>query len=166
MEGVGMCVEDGFNESEVILIKNVDVRLVGQSYEITVPYDDQIENISEAFDQAHERAYGYSSPISPREIVNVRISAIVKLPKFKMKNLPKGEKEPQSSSIKGVREVYIHNKWIEVKIFDKSLLRDGDIIRGPSIIEQEDTTILIDKGWYGFVQSDGHIILTRIQEEG
>ena len=164
--GVEMCIEDGFKESEVEIIKNVDIRLIGQSYEITVPYHDEIQKISEAFDIAHKQAYGYSSPDSPREVVNIRVSAVVYLPKLNLISLPQGDITPPDNSYKGLRKIYIHHNWMEAKVYIRSSLLAGNIIKGPSVIEQEDSTILIDVGWNASVEPDGHLILTQIKEEG
>jgi len=161
-KGITMCVEDGFIEKDVVIMKDLDIRLVGQSYEITVPYDDELTVISDSFDRAHEQAYGYSSPDSPREAVNIRVSALVRLPKFTLASLPLGGKEPSKESFSGVRKVYLKKKWVNAKIYQKSLLRSGNIIQGPSIIEQADSTCLIDFGWEAEVLPDGHLILTNL----
>ena len=163
-EGINQCVEDGFNQDEVIVVKAVDVRLIGQSYEITVPYSNNIREISQLFDTAHNQAYGYSSPEAPHEIINIRVSAIVPLPKFPLAKLPQGEEVPPPSSLLEVRKVYLNGKWEDVKIYQKSLLGSSNKIVGPCIIEQADTTVLVDGGWIMEVLVDGHIVMEKIQE--
>lgn len=161
-QGIDMCIKDGFTEKNVVIMKDLDIRLVGQSYEITVPYDDEISIISESFDKAHEQAYGYCSPESPREVVNIRVSALVRLPKFSLASLPTGMKEPPEESFVGLRKVYLKQHWVDVKIYQKSHLQSGNLINGPSIIEQADTTCFIDFGWLAEVLPDGHLILTKL----
>ncbi|MCK4849352.1 MAG: hypothetical protein KAT16_10015, partial [Candidatus Heimdallarchaeota archaeon] len=161
-KGTKMCVDDGFTQKDVILLKELDIRLVGQSYEITVPYDDELTSISDSFDKAHEQAYGYSSPDSPREVVNIRVSALVRMPKFSLTSLPTGGKEPPTESFTGVRKVYLKQEWTDAKIYQKSFLQSGNVIQGPSIIEQADSTCLIDFGWKAEVLPDGHLILTKL----
>jgi N-methylhydantoinase A len=164
-EGVVMCIEDGFQKSDVIIIKNVDIRLKGQSYEITVPFSEDLSILSESFDEAHLRAYGYSSPSSPREVVNVRVSCYVPLPKFSMTVLPVGDISPPDNSMKGTRNVFLKDRWIKMDIYQKDLLLAGNLISGPAIIEQSDSTIFIDINWNAKVTPDGHMIITKIVSE-
>ncbi|MHA1994210.1 MAG: hydantoinase/oxoprolinase family protein [Candidatus Hodarchaeales archaeon] len=160
-DGVKLCIEDGFSQEDIIIVKNVDIRLVGQSYEITVPYTSNIEEISKLFDKAHEKAYGYSSPDAPHEIINIRVSAIVTLPKFSLARLPQGSESPSPKSFLEVRNVYINGGWKEANVYQKSLLSAGNKIIGPSIIEQADSTILVDIGWKMEVLEDGHIVMNK-----
>lgn len=164
-EGIKMCVEDGFTESSVITMKHVDLRLKGQSYEITVPYNDVISELSQSFDIAHQRAYGYSSPSSPREIVNARVSCYVPLPKFKMTTLRVGSSVPPEESLEETRSVFLNGKWNKINIYRKNSLLAKNIIHGPAIIEQTDSTIFVDFNWSAEVTSDGHLILIRTSEE-
>jgi N-methylhydantoinase A len=160
-----MCIKDGFAEKNVVIMKDLDIRLVGQSYEITIPYDNEISKISESFDEAHEQAYGYCSSDSPREVVNIRVSALVRLPKFSLASLPPGGVKPPEESYIGIRKVYLKQQWVEVNVYRKSHLLSGNLISGPSIIEQADTTCFIDVGWLAEVLSDGHLILTKLNGE-
>ncbi|MFX0123470.1 MAG: hydantoinase/oxoprolinase family protein [Candidatus Hodarchaeota archaeon] len=160
-QGVQLCIEDGFSEKDILIARNLDLRLIGQSYELTVPFYGRIEAVSHAFDEAHKQAYGYASPEAPREIVNLRVAAMVPLPKFKLSPLPIGATNPKNAQT-GTREVFLKNKWIEVNIYQKSQLEANNVIEGPSIIEQNDSTTLVDIGWVAEVKNDGHLILRRL----
>ncbi|MFW9854830.1 MAG: hydantoinase/oxoprolinase family protein [Candidatus Thorarchaeota archaeon] len=161
-QGVQLCIEDGFEEKDVLIARNLEIRLVGQSYELSVPYYGHIEVISDAFDKIHEKTYGYATPDDPKEIVNLRISAMVPLPRFRMPRLESGnaqtlETQPLS------RSVYLDNRWQSSYVHQKSRLKANNILKGPCIIEQDDTTILINLGWQAIVKSDGHMVLTRLK---
>ncbi|MFX0212269.1 MAG: hydantoinase/oxoprolinase family protein, partial [Candidatus Hodarchaeota archaeon] len=159
-KGVQLCVEDGFSEKDVIIARNLDLRLVGQSYELSVPFYGKIEATSHAFDEAHKKAYGYASPKAPREIVNLRVAAMVSLPKFELSPLSIGDTDPKDAQT-GTRDVFLKNNWIEANIYQKSQLKANNLIEGPSIIEQNDSTTLVDIGWRAEVNNNGHLILSR-----
>lgn len=159
-QGIKLCVEDGFSSKDVLVARQLDIRLVGQSHELRVPYYGQLDTISLSFDKVHEQAYGYSSPDEPREIVNIRVSAMVPLPKFSLPTLPEGDSNPENAKI-GLREVFLKDNFIKVAIYNKSRLYANDIIKGPSIIEQADSTTLVNEGWYAEVKSDGHLLLKK-----
>ncbi|MFW9902898.1 MAG: hydantoinase/oxoprolinase family protein [Candidatus Thorarchaeota archaeon] len=161
-QGVQLCIEDGFSEKDILVARNLDLRLIGQSYELTVPFFGKKEAVSHAFDQAHKQAYGYASPDAPREIVNLRVAAMVSLPKFKLPPLPKGTsnaKEAQTST----RKIFIKGEWIEADIYQRSLLKANNIVNGPSIIEQNDSTTFIDIGWVAEVMKDRHLLVKRFK---
>ncbi|WP_455463306.1 hydantoinase/oxoprolinase family protein, partial [Candidatus Hodarchaeum mangrovi] len=153
--GVNQCMDDGFKEKDVMITRSLDVRLIGQSYELSVPYYGDLKATSHAFDKAHEKAYGYSSPDARREIVNIRVAALVPLPKFHLRSLPSGKKSPPEESHQGRREIFLQGQWCEVEIFLKSMLEGNNIIDGPAIIEQNDSTTLISPHWQGEVILDG-----------
>ncbi|MHA2225136.1 MAG: hydantoinase/oxoprolinase family protein [Candidatus Hodarchaeales archaeon] len=164
-QAIQQCIEDGFSKRDVLIACNLDIRLVGQSYELTVPYYEQLEAVSVAFDKAHKQAYGYASPDAPREIVNVRVAAMVPLPKFELTSLLNGEENPPNEALIDGRKIYLKDEWIECNVYRKSKLKANNVINGPSIIEQADSTILIESEWFGLVQKDGHLLLKRKNRE-
>jgi N-methylhydantoinase A len=121
----------------------------------------RIEAVSHAFDVAHKQAYGYASPDAAREIVNLRVAVMVPLPKFKLSSLSMGTPDPKYAQT-GSRKVFLRNKWIEANIYQKSKLRANNMIEGPSLIEQSDSTTLVDIGWKAEVKNDGHLLLRRL----
>ncbi|MHA2304983.1 MAG: hydantoinase/oxoprolinase family protein, partial [Candidatus Hodarchaeales archaeon] len=159
-QGIKLCVEDGFLSKDVLVARQLDLRLVGQSHELTVPYYGHLEAASLSFDKVHEQAYGYASPDEKREIVNLRVSAMVPLPKFTLSPFPEGNSNPNNAEI-GTREVFLRDRHIEARIYRKSLLATNNIIEGPSIIEQADSTTLVNVGWYAKVKKDGHLVLRK-----
>jgi N-methylhydantoinase A len=163
-QGIDLCVDDGFNEEKVLIARQLDVRLVGQSYELTVPFYGNLKAVSLAFDKAHEIAYGYASPDAPREIVNLRVAAMVPLPKFELSILPKGSSDPPENAKSGKRQIFLRNEWVEAEIYQKSKLEAFNLIEGPSIIEQPDSTTFVDEGWEAEVISDGHMLLKRVSK--
>ncbi|MBI2223157.1 MAG: hypothetical protein HYU53_18365 [Acidobacteria bacterium] len=64
---------EGFERERSVVERALDVRYVGQSHEITVPFD---ADYRAEFDRRHRRLYGYASSGRPTEVVNVRVKAI------------------------------------------------------------------------------------------
>ena len=48
---------------------------------------------------------------------------------------------------------------VEAEIYDRGGLAPGAEIAGPAIVEQADTTVLIEPGWSGRVAQNGTLIL-------
>ena len=63
---------EGFSEPEIRLKTSLEMRYVGQAYEIAVPFERGFE---QAFHRMHERLYGYSNAARATEIVQLRVKA-------------------------------------------------------------------------------------------
>jgi N-methylhydantoinase A/oxoprolinase/acetone carboxylase beta subunit len=63
---------EGFAGSRAKCTRWIDVRYVGQSYEITLPFT---AGYRAAFDGLHGRVYGYANSARPVEVVNLRVVA-------------------------------------------------------------------------------------------
>jgi N-methylhydantoinase A/oxoprolinase/acetone carboxylase beta subunit len=111
--------------------------------------EDDVKAICDTFTGIHESRYGSLAaiPVTGINIENFYLFATVplhkpSLPSFKL------EQESPRMALKGKRPVYWkqHNDFKETEIYDADLLRAGNIIQGPSIIEARDTTIVLPPG--------------------
>lgn len=118
----------------------VDARYVGQSYELTVPYLDDLEAQCKEFDKAHEARYGFSDPDARMEIVVARVVAL----QGGMTQLPKqaatGSTYPEPFEH---RKVYIGGDWFDVPVYQRVDIATGAELHGPLIIEQLDSTVFV-----------------------
>ena len=83
-EGIETLKQEGFQESDISLMRSLDMRYVGQAHEVTVPLgaSTTLPGLREAFHQKHEATYGHAAPEEPVEIVNLRVGAIGKVEKI------------------------------------------------------------------------------------
>ena len=72
-EGYTKFMHKAFPKLSIRIVQLLDVRYRGQSYELSIPFSEDIHN---TFDAHHQKAYGYSRPDAPLEIVNIRVRAI------------------------------------------------------------------------------------------
>ena len=102
------------------------MRYVGQSYELTVPLPaeqldaSKIDRVLEQFHIEHDRAYGYSAPTEPVEFVNLRLTAIGKIAKPRLREL-KGNNTDIAAAQKATRSVYFAESdgYVECPIYDR-----------------------------------------------
>jgi N-methylhydantoinase A/oxoprolinase/acetone carboxylase beta subunit len=138
-----------------------DVCYVGQAYHLEIPLQakaaNPIETLYRDFLVAHDRVYGHSTEGAAR-IVNLRSihRSVVGRPEPAAAAGPGGNNRP-----KGKRPVLTAESgdFVPAKVYDRSALAAGFEIRGPAIVEQPDTTTLIEPGWRATVV-DGALILT------
>lgn len=58
------------------------------------------------------------------------------------------------------RNVWFSGKWLETPIVSRDTLRHGDSINGPAVVEQLDTTTVIEPGDIGMIDAQGNLIIT------
>lgn len=143
------------NFIDIIMEEYIDVRYVGQSYEITLGYKRNM-NIKNVFDNEHKKLYGYSSN-DPIEIVNAKTIAKVSVPKIE---LTKIKKKPNNITTVN-RDVYFSGEFIKTEIYKWNELYPNLSGKGPAIIEGYDSTIVINKNWKWEVDEYLNVILRR-----
>lgn len=141
----------------------LDMRYKGQNYEIAVPYDKSIQNVEalrERFTETYLRLYSYSSA-DEVQIVNFGLSAIGRISK------PRIEREDyvgedSSSAIMGERMVLLEDGSREnYMLYDREKLHCGNVINGPAIVEQMDSTTIILNNQKAVVDEYFNMIITR-----
>ena len=141
----------------------LDMRYKGQNYEISVPYDKSIQNVEalrERFTETYLRLYSYTSA-DEVQIVNFGLSAIGRISK------PRIEREDyvgedSSSAIMGERMVLLEDGSRENYIlYDREKLHCGNVINGPAIVEQMDSTTIILNNQKAVVDEYFNMIITR-----
>lgn len=162
--------KEGFNAKEVEFIGQADLRYVGQGYELTIPTrglvlgeEDKLL-LKQAFDAEHLRKFVHNAPDLHVELVNVRLTARKAMPSFSMAEQPAGGKSPKAALVSHRRCFFNETGWVEeVPIFNRDLIKCGNQIVGPAIVEQEDSTVVICPGQVAEADKFGNLIL-RIAE--
>jgi len=159
---------DGVPEEQITTQFEVDIRYAGQAFEVPLTIDkavlaaDGIEGILARFDQEHLRLFTFNMD-TPHEIVNLRAVALGEAPALPAAELPKGGDDPSAAKIRD------HTLWMDGKeqaavIYDRALLRQGNVIPGPAIITEMDSTTLVESGCIATVDAVGNILINPVQE--
>ena len=148
----------------------LDMHYVGQTHAIAVPLplqDDgsdfsiDVTAIRGAFENAYRGAYGRLLENTPIRILNLRSAAIGHRPKFDLKLLAGNTEAGANPDPIEERDVWIDGRHWPTPVYDRTDLGTGCGLTGPAIIEQPDTTILIDPGLAGEVDEFGNLLLER-----
>lgn len=145
----------------------LDMAYIGQTHTVPVPLNVSVENgvvtpptlsqIEEAFDVAYEATFGRLLKNGIRRILNLRSAVIGKRPKFDLETLAPTATEMPAH--KALRQVHFADSWCDTAIYDRLALPVGAIVSGPAILEQPDTTVLIEPGLQGRVDRFGNTII-------
>jgi N-methylhydantoinase A len=139
MRGHRDILDEGFPADNILIEKFLDMRYRGQSYELIVPFGN---NVLSDFHRKHQNQYGYSNLTTPVEVVNLRVRAIGKgnPPKLHAQLLHASNPE---KALLGTRPVIFTNERVQTPFFISESLSPGDIFQGPAVVVRDDTTVLI-----------------------
>jgi N-methylhydantoinase A len=168
-EAVAQIRDQGLVRDGVSLVRLADIRYQGQGYELGVPVaggdlaDAQLGEVFQRFHQAHRQRYGYDSPDSPLEVVNLRVTALAKLPRPRLEASKLNGTTNPSGAFQGQRHVYFGGQSVSTSIYDRSILRPGDAVTGPAIMEQLDSTTVVWPNQTAHVDAYRNLVLERVR---
>jgi len=143
----------------------VDIRYHGQGLTITVDFElsdlkkKGLSAIGDKFDVQHEQLFTFSLD-AEQELVNLRAVVKDKALSIKAPSVGRGSKEPTKKSIiDDNAEVFMEGKKQIATIYRRSLLKQGNVVHGPAIVTEMDSTTLILSGHNGRVDKFGNILI-------
>ncbi len=165
-EGVDRLTGDGRDETKITVEPALDLRYVGQSFELSVPLDLQgsdtvtegvLEDAAERFHDRHERRYGHASPTEPIELVTVRcrIRGSVETPTLRA-GVSTGK---AADALTGERQIGFDGAVHETRIYDRGRLPATAEFEGPAIVEGPESTVVVRPGQTARVDEFGSIIV-------
>ncbi|MFC2007892.1 hydantoinase/oxoprolinase family protein [Chloroflexota bacterium] len=154
---------ESVSRGDMVFQRFLDIRYCGQEFSIPVPTPDEYikqadaEAIGKAFNDLHDRRYGYHAADQPIEIVNIRLSAIGKR---KHLGIPARTFGHNEDPLTGKRMVYLNSeKAVECSIYKREKLPPGYEVPGPAIIEEYACTSVLFPGDTATVADTGELII-------
>ncbi|MCZ8183585.1 MAG: hydantoinase/oxoprolinase family protein [Beijerinckiaceae bacterium] len=148
----------------------LDMHYLGQTHTVAVPLtatlkDGRVDlteaDVRAAFEAAYSRAFSRLLPGIPVKIVNLRTAAIGRRPEFDLAALAPSGTTTLEGARTGTRPVWFAGGWHETAIYARLDLPVGARIAGPAILEQPDSTIVVDPGLAARVDAFGNLIVER-----
>ena len=147
----------------------LDLRYVKQYHEVTVSLPREVIDradlgaIARAFHREHDRLYGYNLEAegTALELINVRLRSIGRTEKPALPRLAEGGADPEAAA-RPPRRAFVPRSggYASVPVYDAALLRAGNVIDGPALIERSDTTVLVGAGFVARVDAHGSYLLS------
>jgi N-methylhydantoinase A len=143
--------EDGLPVGQAVAERALDLRYQGQSYTLTVPLgprDLVPAEIESDFHREHERWYGYAKPGAPLELVNLRVTLVWP----RTIGGPDGVGALPAPAARTPEPVGTRDVWSDdgdptpYPVFQRDRIDAGQVVEGPAIVEQYDSTIVLRAG--------------------
>jgi N-methylhydantoinase A len=151
----------GVPEGAISVTRSADMRYLHQGFEINVPVPNgrlsasDIPHLQANFNQEYERMYKRLNPDVAVEAVNWRVIVAGPRPTIKM---PQSDGRPTSTAAtrKGERPAYFPETsgYLDCPVYDRYQLTPGMVVRGPAIIEERESTVVVGPG--AGVEVDAH----------
>ncbi len=165
-QGRADLAREGFSSEQVAVERLLDLRYLGQSYEIVVPYTDKVTGAVASFHAAHERRFGYHNPLERVQVVSVRLKARSR-PTRPVLAQRAGEKQAIVTPAAVQPVIFTTNGTTpqDTAVYKREALLPGMTFKGPAIVTQYDTTTVLPPGWLAEIDAFGHIIARYTGEE-
>jgi N-methylhydantoinase A len=122
--------------------RTVDVRYIGQGYELNVPWSPDSTAFVAAFHALHTEHYGYADARRPVEVVNVRVRIVSATKELALQPAEIHEGDGSQAVLKEKR-IHCEGEWRIGKLYDRPLLCAGDFIAGPAVIAEYSATTFL-----------------------
>jgi N-methylhydantoinase A len=144
---------EGLRPALCVIVRTVDVRYQGQSYEITLPFD---ARLTAAFHTAHRKLYGYADLGRPIEVVNLRVRGCARHAPLQRQPFTSQPAQPPVG-----HRVRWDGRWLQASAYSRAHLAIATRIRGPAVITEFSATTFIPPGWRASVHRSGHLVLSH-----
>jgi N-methylhydantoinase A len=151
-EGREALARSGVKPRSVVVNRSIDMRYVGQEHPVTVDISPEVFRrrdraaIKALFDAVHERRYGTCAPGEQAEVVSLRATVTGVMAEPPLSPIERGGAVPLRSARRGERTCWFGElgKAVATPVYDRTLLRAGNRIAGPALVEEHaSTTVLL-----------------------
>jgi N-methylhydantoinase A len=157
---------EGIAAADRRVVRTVDMRYVGQNYELPVALPAgsiapaTLDALAEGFAVSHQRAYGFVADDDPVELVTFRVEAMGVVRKVEFQPEVEAAADAAPAAI-GERDVWLPEAGglVRCPVYNREQLRAGHRMAGPAIVEQMDATTLLLPGMAGRVERYLNLIL-------
>ena len=150
---------EGVAAADQSLQFEIDVRYAGQAFEVplTIPRQAGIADLTARFDAEHKRLFTFNLTV-PQELVNIRVVALGKAANVSAERIPVGDSDPVAAKVRE-HEVWMDGARHTAIIYDRAKLRAGDIVAGPAVVTEMDSTTLVHIRHTALVDDFGNLLI-------
>ncbi len=147
---------EGIKKKVISIQRTVDLRYRGQSFELTIPFTD---NLKEIFHHTHAKQYGHSFSEREVEVVNLRIRAVGSIIKPIIEPEPLVKNDGSSARIGNTSGLTGENDTSLFSLYLRDQLQPGANFNNPALVFQMDSTTYIPPHWTTGVDGYRNMIL-------
>lgn len=163
-EGRRLVEAEGIGVEDIAVVHGADMQFIGQTHliEVALPGGGfSREEIQRRFDAAYFERFQVDLPEIRASLVNLKTSVIGVRPQIELDALidPDGRAETVDAAQSGTRAVWFDGTWQDTPILLRDRLPRDAQFQGPAILEQLDTTIVVEPGNEVRSDEDGNLLI-------
>ena len=157
-------VDEKVGESRTVFRHFIEARYAGQDFSLPVPVRPDLfdgtyaDFIRSAFNEIHQRQFGYYDVGQSLELVNIRLAAIASR---EHQDLAQPPVTSGTAALVGSRPVFVEtaDRPVACPVYEREFLQPGAHVDGPAIIQEYASTTLMFPGDAGEVAATGELII-------
>ncbi len=157
-EGRLLMLEQGVQEDFIAALFRVHTRYAGSDTQLDVNFADK-DTLRTAFEEAHRKRFGFVMEGKPMVVEAVSVE-IIGINERISDPILETESNAIFSPISRV-QMFSYGEFHETPVFRRGELKPGACIKGPAILIEKNTTIILEPGWEGDITERNHLFLTR-----
>ena len=156
-------IEDGIDENRLEVTYQADLRYAGQAFQITVEFTEAelrakgVAVLTDQFDAEHEQLFTFKLG-DGHEILMIRAVVGASVTLKADISIPKGSGDVSGALIHQSRFFY-EGDWHDAGIYDRGRLGAEDIVVGPAIVSEMDSTTVVLPGYSATVDAVGNLLI-------
>ncbi len=166
----GTLTAEGVPEDDLRVTYSADLRYHGQGFEIPVPVDiDAFDGsggglaaLGKAFDTEHDRLFSFVLD-AEHELVTLRATADAPRPEVGSVQLEAGGADPSAARVEQHR-IWSDGAMVDADVYDRSLLLAGNVVTGPAVITEMDSTTLVLRDHAATVHPSGSLLIRPVDQ--
>ncbi len=166
----------GVPRKEQSVSYHVDLRYHGQGFEITVPAAESdfagaadgagsgagLAALAAAFDAEHSRLFSFLLEGNEHELVSARATVSGPRPSVAAVRLPDGGTDPGQARTR-VTRIWVGGGHVDAGVYDRTALLAGNVVAGPAVITEMDSTTLVLPGHAATVHPSGSLLIRPVE---
>ena len=160
-------ISQGFGLADIDIARTVLLKYDGTDSTLELPLDadSTADSLTRAFLDTYRVRYGFHVPGRALVIDTLGVTARGRNPDAaaRPRTFP-----PRAGGLASAatRRVFFDGEWLATPFFDRETLRPGDTIDGPAVIFENNTTVIVERGWRASLTPGDDLVLTKARSEG
>ncbi len=163
-QGRGLIEAEPIEVDGIDVLHSADMQFIGQTHLLTVAVptaDISRAALQALFERAYLERFHVELPEIRANLVNLNTAIIGRRPPVNLGRLidPAGRRSTVRAAKNDERRVWFDGAWIDTPIYQRDHLPIDAVFEGPAVIEQMDTTVVVDPGQRVTSDEDGNLII-------
>ncbi|MEH1873689.1 hydantoinase/oxoprolinase family protein [Nostoc sp.] len=164
MEYLETLVRSEINEAnpQTEIVNKVNLKYEGTNSTLTVNFGDDVVLMRQQFEDEHKSRYGFIQLDKTLIVESASVEVIHKM------ETPEEPLITRTRSIVGAIEavetvrMFTADKWYDTPVYRREDLQPEDSIKGPAIVVEKISTIVVESNWQVRLTESNHLILQRL----